>query len=57
MSNETTEFESDEAWLRHHAEPTEEQVEEFAERVAIMHIDGGVELERARVLSMKRVMG
>ncbi|MFA6213399.1 MAG: hypothetical protein WC714_28440 [Candidatus Obscuribacterales bacterium] len=36
---------------------TSEQVDEFIERVAIMHIDGGVEIERARLLSFNKVMG
>ena len=31
--------------------------DEFLERVAIMHLDGGVEIERARLLSFNKIMG
>ncbi len=36
---------------------TTSQLENFKERVAIMHIDGCIEIDRARVLAFNRIMG
>jgi hypothetical protein len=34
-----------------------DDIENFKERVAIMHLDGGVEIDRARLLSFNKIMG
>jgi len=52
---------SDEQWFIDKADKLEliyiqDDIENFKERVAIMHLDGGVEIERARLLSFNKVM-
>ena len=35
----------------------QDDIDNFKERVAIMHLDGGVEIDRARLLSFNKIMG
>lgn len=62
MSDETTQAEADELWLfdamqKVGRRPTDEQIDDFIERVAVMIVDGGVEESRARNLALLKILG